>query len=288
MMMLEGQVDLPAVPSVVPEYDRTTLHTSAAMPVVEPFAAGLAALLPPAEERNPLPGDRSERGDRDRGPMSEPPPSSRGPMVIRVDVPSLATAGASISPGLESTMPTSDGQLSAIARALGGNMFAERAQQDEGGASSVMPKAPSVTAPPEPPLADLAPSVPPQPPQVEEPPYLPTPASMVPGSEGPEISVGVLSMPHLRVEAPKADEPAPLATPAPVLIPLTPAPALAEARVPQKVLTLTPGTSPQVLTPTPSAAVATDEPSGVRHVLLRNEPGILREACGGTVYNSCS
>ena len=132
------------------------------------------------------------------------------------------------------------------------------------------------------------------PPQVaaEEPPYLPTPASMVPGSEGPEICVGVLSMPHLRVEAPKADEPAPIATPAPVLIPLTPAPALAEARVPQKVLTLTPGTSPQVLSPTPTPepalARAHETESGVRHVLLRNEPGVLREVCGGTVYNSCS
>lgn len=280
MMMLEGQVDLPAVPSVVPEYDRTTLHTSVAMPAVEPFAAGLAALLPPAEERNPLPGERSERGDR--GPMSEPPPSSRGPMVIRVDVPSLVTAGASISPGLESTMPTSDGQLSAIARALGGNMFAERPQQDEDDASSVMPKAPSVTPPPEAPLASVPPQV------AEEPPYVPTPASMVPVSEGPEISVGVLSMPHLRIEPPKADEPKPLVTPAPMLIPLTPAPALGEARVPQKVLTLTPGASPQVLTPAPAAAVATEEPSGVRHVLLRNEPGILREVCGGTVYNRCS
>jgi hypothetical protein len=208
-------------------------------------------------------------------------------MVIRVDVPSLATAGASISPGLESTMPTSDGQLSAIARALGGNMFAERPQQDEGSASSVMPKAPSVVPPPEAPIASAPPTAPP----AEEPPYTPTPASMVPASDGPEISVGVLSMPHLRVEAPKAEASAPLATPAPMLIPLTPAPALSEtARVPQKVLTLTPGVAPQMLAPaSASTNVVTPEPALVRTFATeKNEPGILREACGGAVYHSCS
>jgi hypothetical protein len=137
-----------------------------------------------------------------------------------------------------------------------------------------MPKAPSV-----PPPAEAA-SVPAQ---ASEPPYLPTPASMVPSGEGPEISVGVLSMPHLRVEPPAP----PVATPAPVLIPLNPAPVLSEAApVPQKVLTLTPGfQQPKQLI---SDLVPPDEISGVRQRLLRNEPGVLRETCGGTVYNSCS
>ncbi|HVY27829.1 MAG TPA: HDOD domain-containing protein [Polyangiaceae bacterium] len=271
LMPIDGQADLPSMPSIVPEYDRTTLHTSVAPPV-EPFAAGLAALLPPAEERNPVPSERR--------PVSEPPPSSRGPMVIRVEVPSFSAASASISPRLESTLPTSDGQLSAIARALGGGALSERpreehAQLDEAGASSVMPKAPSVPPPAE------ASAV-----QAAEPPYTPTPASMVPSYDAPEISVGVLSMPHLRVE-PKAEAAAPVPTPAPVLIPLNPAPALAEAApAPQKVLTLTPGAAPQKAL---SSDLAPNElESGVRHTLLRNEPGILREACGGVVYNSCS
>jgi hypothetical protein len=117
VMQRDGQSGLASVPSVVPEYDRTTLHTSVAPPV-EPFAAGLAALLPPAEQRHPVPGDQ-------RLPVSEPPPSSRGPMVIRVEVPSFSAASASINPLLESTLPTSDGQLSAIARTLGGGAMSE-------------------------------------------------------------------------------------------------------------------------------------------------------------------
>lgn len=273
LMPMDGQGDLPSMPSIVPEYDRTTLHTSVAPPV-EPFAAGLAALLPPAEERNPLPSERL--------PVSEPPPSSRGPMVIRVEVPSLSAASASISPRLESTLPTSDGQLSAIARALGGGVRSERPQSsesrhedDDHEASSVMPKAPSVP----PPAGETAA------PQAAEPPYTPTPASMVPSSDAPEISVGVLSMPHLRVE-PKPDT-TPLATPAPVLIPLSPPPVRSEAApVPQKVLTLTPGVAPQKAPV--SDVVPAELESGVRYTLLRNEPGVLREACGGTVYNRCS
>jgi putative nucleotidyltransferase with HDIG domain len=44
----EPQMELPSVPSIVPAYDRTTLA-----PPVEPFAAGLSGMLPPAEEREP-------------------------------------------------------------------------------------------------------------------------------------------------------------------------------------------------------------------------------------------
>jgi hypothetical protein len=93
-------------------------------------------------------------------------------------------------------------------------------------------------------------------------------------------------MPHLRVE-PKAEPAAPVPTPAPLLIPLNPAPALAEAApTPQRVLTLTPGAAPQKASASDFAPAEHD--SGVRHTLLRNEPGIVREACGGVVYNSCS
>jgi hypothetical protein len=175
--------------------------------------------------------------------------------------------------------------LSAIARVLSGGMMSEPPrsvseppQSEDEGASSVMPKAPSVPPPAE--AASLPPAA-----AEPEPPYMPTPASMVPTNEGPEISVGVLSMPHLRVERPSPDS-SPLATPAPVLIPMNPAPVLSDAApAPQKVLTLTPGGQPKAAS---NEVIPAEEPSGVRHVLLRNEPGIVREVCGGTVYNSCS
>src|SRR6185503_17381984 len=40
LLAMEGQADLPPTPSIIPEYDRTTLHGSVAPPI-EPFAAGL-------------------------------------------------------------------------------------------------------------------------------------------------------------------------------------------------------------------------------------------------------
>jgi hypothetical protein len=38
----------------------------------------------------------------------------------------------------------------------------------------------------------------------------------------------------------------------------------------------------------PSDVAHPDEGSGVRHVLLRNEPGVLREVCSPVVLNRCS
>ncbi|HXK18677.1 MAG TPA: HDOD domain-containing protein, partial [Polyangiaceae bacterium] len=219
----ERQGQLASMPSVIPDYDRTTLHTSVAPPI-EPFAAGLLAMLPPAEQVSS---------------NSEPPPSNRGPMVIRVEVPSFSPATASISPRRESSLPTSDGQLSAMARLTGP-------------AGSMRPE-------PEP---EAMPAV------------IRTPVSMVPASEGPEIHVGVLSMPHLRAEPVAAAHEA-IATPAPVLIASGPEPLpLASAEAPSAV------TAADVAHP--------DEDSGVRHVLLLNEPGVLREACSPAVYNRCS
>jgi hypothetical protein len=124
LLPMDGQAELPTVPSVIPEYDRTTLHTSVAPPI-EPFAAGLAAMLPPAE---------AER------PVSEPPPSSRAPMVIRVDVPSLAAASASISPRDGQTL-AHDEQLSVLARLAASTLAPERSSEEQQVESSVMPAA---------------------------------------------------------------------------------------------------------------------------------------------------
>jgi putative nucleotidyltransferase with HDIG domain len=216
-MPLDGQGES-SMPSVIPHYDRTTLHTSVAPPI-EPFAAGLLGMLPPAEQI---------------GSISEAPPSSRGPMVIRVEVPSFSPATASISPRRESSLPSSDGQLSAMARLATNNPG---------------------------PMPELA-----------GPAVVKTPASMVPSSDGPEIHVGVLSMPHLRPEPVAAD---PIATPAPVLILESPLPPMAAAAQPSSAV--------------PASDVAhPDEGSGVRHVLLSNERGILREVCTSVVSNRCS
>ena len=246
-LMVDGQSGPPSIPSIIPDYDRTTLHTSVAPPI-EPFAAGLAAMLPPAEQR---------------ASISEPPPSSRGPMVIRVDVPNFSPAGASISPRRESSLPTSDGQLSAMARLAGhvGSLPPEaEAEETRDHVSSVMPSA-----------AATSPSLPPEPAALPE--IIRTPVSMVPSSEGPEIQVGVLSMPHLRSEAPVAVET--IATPAPILIPTGPS--------------SLPVTASEAPADVAAADVAhPDEGSGVRHVLPKNERGVLREACCPVVYNRCS
>jgi len=235
-----GRADLPAMPSVIPDYDRSTVHGSVAPPV-EPFAAGLVGMLPPAETRIAI---------------SEPPPSNHGPMVIRVDVPSMSPMGVSVSP----PAPPSDGQLSAMARIMTPSVVPEReddAADSSGHISSVMPSAGA---------ASVIPA------------YTKTPASMVPSSEGPEIHVGVLSMPHLRSERPIAGSDASLPTPAPILIHSGPAPVDAPAPTP---------------TP-PTAAVEVvelahhDEGSGVRHVLLHNAPGLVREACSPVLLNRCS
>jgi putative nucleotidyltransferase with HDIG domain len=235
-----GRGDLSAMPSVIPDYDRSTVHGSVAPPV-EPFAAGLVGMLPPAEARIAI---------------SDPPPSSRGPMVIRVDVPSLSPMGVSVSPPAAST----DGQLSAMARILAPSVLPEReddATESSGHVSSVMPSAGAASV---------------------IPPYTKTPASMVPSSESPEIHVGVLSMPHLRSETPRSEPEASLPTPAPILIHSGPPPAEI------------PSPSPTA----PSAAVEVvelahhDEGSGVRHVLLHNAHGLLREACSPVSLNRCS
>jgi hypothetical protein len=230
----------------LPDYDRTTLHTSVAPPV-EPFAAGLAAMLPPAEQAALASQPAT---------ISEPPPSSRGPMVIRVDVPSLSAATASIKPRAESTLPLADGQLSALAR-LGMAQPEPEREQLNGHASSVMPTASASAS---------------APPVAGAPVVIKTPASMVPSSEGPEIQVGVLSMPHLRAEPARVTED--IVTPPPVMIPQQPLPTLD-------------------VTPTPSVVSAADaahpdEGSGVRHVLPQNERGVAREVCSRVVYNACS
>jgi putative nucleotidyltransferase with HDIG domain len=273
----EGQGDLPSMPSIIPDYDRTTMHTSVA-PAIEPFAAGLSGMLPPSEGNAPL---------------SEPPPSSRGPMVIRVDVPNFSARTASLSPRTESSLPSADGQLSAMARLAmhSGAPASERSRASErpetdgderDHISSVMPT-----------TQGLGPSVIPP---VDTAAHLDTPASMVPapGSDGPEIQVGVLSMPHLRVSA---ETPA-LTTPAPTLIPSNPAPVLLEpAPVVHSQVVLTMAPTPPAVTEAPGAPDADEhggereERSGVRHVLLRNEPGVLREACAPVAQvslNRCS
>lgn len=283
MLVSDGQADLPSVPSVIPDYDRSTLHGSVAPPVampIEPFATGLIGMLPPAEDGR----GREARSDERRA-VSEPPASSRAPVVIRVEVPSLSPVPVSSSPRLESPFPQ-DGQLSAMARlaSSGGRSFvepepgserdSEQAPDSPRHISSVMP------------AASVAPNAVP-----------PTPASMVPSSEAPEISVGILSMPHLRAEPPQA-EPAPIPTPAPVLIPLNPPPQLSEP-APAVVRVALEGTASSAPAPATSEVPATasaaasdvahpDEGSGVRYVLLRNDPGVLREVCSPVQLNRCS
>jgi hypothetical protein len=225
--------------------------------------------LPPAEARIALSeAPRSAASEPPRAALSEPPPSSRGPMVIRVDVPSMSPMGVSVSPAAAS--PMTDGQLSAMARLVGPSVVPQRdrdrdtrdhedePQDSSGHISSVMPAAISKT-----------------------------PASMVPSSEGPEIHVGVLSMPHLRGER-AVSEPVP--APARTLEPATPTPA------PILISTSAPAAA-SVPTAPPAAAMevihsselpSVDEASGVRHVLLRNEPGLLREVCSPVLLNRCS
>jgi hypothetical protein len=247
----DGQVELPAVPSIIPDYDRTTMHGSVAPPV-EPFAAGLAGMLPPPEARVSV---------------SEPPPSNRGPMVIRVDVPSLSPAAVSMSPRAESLAPSQDAQFSALARrALSGDDEPDSLRDH---ASSVMPTAAAQRSGAPAPVASVPSVIPVQSGLAA---HTPTPVSMVPSSEAPEISVGVLAMPHLRVEQPAG---AGLPTPAPILIPMGPPTPVAAA----------PLTAPAA---PPSDVAHPDQGSGVRHVLLRNEPGVLREVCSPVVLNRCS
>jgi hypothetical protein len=159
-------------------------------------------------------------------------------MVIRVDVPSFSPATASMSPRAESSLPSSDGQLSAMARLAANN-------------PSVMP-------------------------EVAGPVVIKTPVSMLPSSDGPEIHVGVLSMPHLRAE-PVAAPADPIPTPAPVLIPENPPLQMAAVSEPPSSSSV------------PASDVAhPDEGSGVRQVLLNNERGILREVCAPVLLNRCS
>jgi len=54
----------------------------------------------------------------------------------------------------------------------------------------------------------------------------------------------------------------------------------------QRVLTLSSSADPKAAAPVePTLA---EEQSGVRHLLLRNEPGVLREVCSPIVYQRCS
>ncbi len=297
----DSQIELPPVPSIVPGYDRTTLA-----PPIEPFAAGLAAMLPPAEGME----------------TSEPPPSSsRGPstspspMVIRVEVPNLASPAASLRPRSDSLVPEQDGQLSAMARLVSSRSSVQPTQDsadvdERGHISSVMPTAAAASA-----------SLPPL-----QMPTTPTPASMVlPDRTEEEVSVNVITisqgsseaqivpavpsvpapaavpsatatMPWVPTAAPAVTEPVPvpvapqpaLAAPTPVLIPLSPKPAVSEPPpAVQRVLTLSTNGEAKgpVVAPEPSLA---EEPSGVRHLLLRNAPGVLHEACSPVVYNRCS
>jgi putative nucleotidyltransferase with HDIG domain len=281
MLSSEAKMALPSMPSVIPEYDRTTLHGSVAPPV-EQYAAGLLGMLPPAEARIAA---------------SEPPPSNRGPTVIRVDVPSLSSSGASISPRSDE-IAARDGQFSAMARrAMSPVEREEEPDSSRGQVSSVMPTAAaaqqSVLPSPEAPVPSVIPARAAEPTVIA---HTPTPVSMVPSSDAPEISVGVLSMPHLRI-----DQPTPVAempTPAPILIPMGPPAPVVEA-APAPVAEALPVAEPFPVAPsvappaaeastTPSDVAHPDEGSGVRHVLLRNEPGILREACSPVLMNRCS
>jgi putative nucleotidyltransferase with HDIG domain len=279
MLASESQLELPSMPSVIPEYDRTTLHGSLAPPV-EPYAAGLVGMLPPAETRITA---------------SEPPASNRGPMVIRVDVPSLTSRADSI--------PARDGQFSAMARrALGSGEREEEPDSARGHVSSVMPTAaaaqPSVLSPPEAPVPSVIPARAAEPTPI---PYTPTPVSMVPSSDAPEISVGVLPMPHLSVEQPTPLTALP--TPAPILIPMSPpvpavesapvavapAPVAQAAPASAEPFPVAPSVNPPALASVTASDVAhPDEGSGIRHVLLRNEPGVLREVCSPVQLNRCS
>ena len=265
-MTVEGDGQLPPTPSVVPEYDRTTMHTSVAPPI-EPFAAGLLGMLPPAESL--LPRISEPR-------ISEPPPSTRGPMVIRVEVPSYAPAAASLSPRRDPSEPPSDGQLSAMARLAQSGGLSEPEPEserdgerdDRGHVSSVMPTA-AVSSP-----------------EVEPPASVHrTPVSMVPESEGPQITVAALtSMPAAAHDSPMPAPP--LVTPAPLLIPLSPPPVLAEpAPVVQKVLTMAPHSV--IPKPVEISSAPADEQSGV-YVRELNAPGVLREVCSPVVFNRCS
>lgn len=207
----EARGGLSPAPSVIPDYDRTTLHTSVAPPI-EPFAAGLSAMLPPAE---------TEPG------ISEPPPgTARGPMVIRVDVPSLSPA--TVMPRGDLPRPAADGQLSAIAR-LGVDSAAPAPDDVEPDSrdhiSSVMPAA----------------------------------------AAAPEPSVPRPVTPTLPM-------------PAPVLIHMGAPPSVEADQAPPAEET--PAAAGDVTQP--------DESSGVRHVLSRNEPGVLREVCCSVVYHRCS
>jgi hypothetical protein len=117
-----GRVALPATPSVLPSYERSTLHGSLAPPI-EPFAAGLAAMTSGAAESAPL-------------PVSSEPPASGRPMVIRVDVPSLQPLAVSAAP------PPVDGQLSAMARLVTPSVAPPSDDEaHDGHVSSVMPAA---------------------------------------------------------------------------------------------------------------------------------------------------
>jgi hypothetical protein len=236
---------------VIPDYDRSTMHGSVAPPI-EPFAAGLLGMLPPAESPR-VPAASSSKAP-------EPVASVRGPMVIRVDVPSLSPA--TVMPRAESAQPAADSQLSAMARlGVTASTRPQSESDDEPGhTSSIMPTAAAQTASAMPPVSR-------------------TPASMVPSSEGPEIHVGVVSMPHLRAEPAVTVAPAPIVeapTPAPIPVRIgEPAPSIA-----------TP--APVLISMSASDAAQPDEDSGVRHLRLRNEPGVLREVCSPIVYNRCS
>jgi putative nucleotidyltransferase with HDIG domain len=277
----EAQIDLPPVPSIVPDYDRSTLA-----PPHESFAAGLAAMLPPAEERQ-----RSELPEAVSGPSTRPSSTpSPGPMVIRVEVPSF-------SPTTASLRPRQDSQLSAMARLAGSGPSvppqSEADAEDRGDVSSVMPTA----------AASSSASLPPVEAQCA-----PTPASMVPpNSVAPQVSVVTLSVPPRRSEPPASLLPAAASLPPPRVLVSEPAPAPVLASIPAPSLAPTPiastSPSPVLIPSTPTDATeptpvvqqvlttdvaVSDEQSGVRHVLLRNAPGVLREVCSPDLYRRCS
>jgi putative nucleotidyltransferase with HDIG domain len=302
----EGDGALPRMPSVVPEYDRTTMHTSVAPPI-EPFAAGLLGMLPPAEA-----AARSN---------SEPPASSRAPMVIRVDVPNFTPAVASISPRGESTFPTADGQLSAMAR-LAQRDFEGRGEhegdEERGHVSSVMPTAaaahtavPALKTP-----VSMLPSdtpevssrmstlsqLPADVPAVLVPSLSPAASSMVPATPSvtpvaPSMTPVAPSMtpvapiaspePASEIRAVPVASPAPsLAAPAPVLIAMSPAPIPSEPPpVVQKVLSMSQTSEPVRVVESSSAPP--EEQSGV-YLRPLNHAGVLREVCSPVVYNRCS
>jgi hypothetical protein len=77
-------------------------------------------------------------------------------------------------------------------------------------------------------------------------------------------------MPHLRAE-PVVETPAPT--------PVVETPVAAPVPV-QEVVSEPPAAAADAAHP--------DEDSGVRHVLVLNQPGILREVCSPVVFNRCS